>query len=76
LNPVITNTEIFLGKTTTSSLTIELEKLLALLRAAFQRDYWQGFSSCARLPTISTVLQRPIETIFYLFLFLSFKKIS
>jgi hypothetical protein len=35
LNPVITSTEIFVGKTAICSLTIELEKLLAGLRAAF-----------------------------------------
>jgi hypothetical protein len=35
MNPIITSTEIFLGKAAISSLTIELEELLVLLRAAF-----------------------------------------
>jgi hypothetical protein len=35
MNPINTSTEIFVGKTAISSLTIELEKLLVPLRAAF-----------------------------------------
>jgi hypothetical protein len=35
MNPIITNTEILVGKTAISSLTTELEKLLVPLRAAF-----------------------------------------
>jgi hypothetical protein len=35
MNPIITSTEIFVGKTVISYLTIELEKLLVPLRAAF-----------------------------------------
>ena len=35
MNPIITSTEIFVGKTAICSLTIELEKLLVPLRAAF-----------------------------------------
>ena len=35
MNPIITSTEIFVGKTAISSLTIELEKLLVPIRAAF-----------------------------------------
>ena len=35
MNPIITSVEIFVGKTTISFLTIELEKLLVPLRAAF-----------------------------------------
>jgi hypothetical protein len=35
MNPIITSTETFVGKIVNSSLTIELEKLLVPLRAAF-----------------------------------------
>jgi hypothetical protein len=35
MNPIITSTEIFVGKTVIGSLTIELEKLLVPLRTAF-----------------------------------------
>ena len=35
MNPIITSTEIFVGKTAICSLTIELEKLLVPIRAAF-----------------------------------------
>jgi hypothetical protein len=73
LNPIITNTEILLGKTTTTSLTIELEKLLVPLRAALQRSSWRGFSRCARFLTTGAGHERPIETVFtYFFLLLLF----
>ena len=35
MHPIITSTEIFVGKTAICSLTIELEKLLVPLRVAF-----------------------------------------
>jgi hypothetical protein len=35
MNLIITSTEIFVGKTAICSLTIELEKLLVPIRAAF-----------------------------------------
>ena len=63
MNPIITSTDIILGETTISSLTIELEKLLTPLRAAFQRSSWQGFSSCARLLATGVGLQRPIHNL-------------
>ena len=63
--PIITSTDIILGETTISSLTIELEKLLTPLRAAFQRSSWQGFSSCARLLATGVGLQRPIRTLYF-----------
>ena len=70
MNPIITSTEIFVGKTAIGSLTIELEKLLVPLRAVFKISSQQGFSSHTRLLTIGAGLQRPIDTVhFFLFLF-------
>ena len=65
MNPIITNTEILVGKTAISSLTIELEKLLVPLRAAFTIISQQGFSSHTRLLTTGAGLQRPIDTVFF-----------
>jgi hypothetical protein len=39
MNPIITSMEIFVGKTAISFLTIEFEKLLVPLRAAFTISY-------------------------------------
>jgi hypothetical protein len=75
MNSKITCTEIFVGKTAISFLTIELEKLLVFLRAAFTIGFYKGFFSHNRLLTTGAELQRPIDTV-YFFFFFSFTKLS
>jgi hypothetical protein len=70
MNPIITSTEIFVGKTAISSLTIELEKLLVPLRSVFTISSEQGFSSHTRLRTTGAGIQRPIDTVYLFFSFL------
>ena len=68
MNPIITSTEIFVGKTAICSLTIELEKLLVPIRAAFIISSQQGFSSHTRFLTTDAGLQRPINTVYFILL--------
>ena len=75
MNPIITSTEIFVGKTAISSLTIELEKLLVPIRTAFIISAQQGFSSHTRFLTTGAGFQRPINTVYFIFLLLNYLQI-